>query len=466
MASPSRRNQRPVTTALAVIVAVITDCGAPQDQASRDPAWSFAADAFIAPYVSSGNMSGAVLVRRGGGTVYERLVGRSDPERGGTVHPATRFRIGSVTKSFTAAAVLRLRDRGAFALDDPVERLIPGFPHGDAVTVRHLLSHRSGLGNYYFLPDFAAFSARRYERPADVVRSMRTVPLQFRPGARRAYNNINYTALAWLVERVSGVRFADYLRRELLSPLGLDHTGDPPSDVPGGGDDLAGGQEPVGIDSTTRARSTEYSFLVGAGSLAASAGDVARWLEAVDAGRVVSGQSRDELIEFAALDDEFLGRPALSTAGWDGMGYSAFALRVPTDSLTVVVLSNVSIAAVPGEIARGVAALALDSQPVSAPLAPRALPADSLSLLEGEYRFGNDFYVPSGRLVLVARNGWLLDTGRTPEAALIPLADGEFLYRPTWARVRFLTREPGVVEGLRFDGRFVAERMTDETALQ
>ncbi|UCF20057.1 MAG: hypothetical protein JSU87_01200 [Gemmatimonadota bacterium] len=89
---------------------------------------------------------------------------------------------------------------------------------------------------------------------------------------------------------------------------------------------------------------------------------------------------------------------------------------------------------------------------------PRALPHDSLQRLAGTFVFGNDFYVPGGSLRLTVSDGWLLDTGRTPPAALLPLATGEFLYRPTWARVRFFGRDGSPADSLVFDGRFIAGR--------
>lgn len=457
--------RRPATLrgVLALSMVVSAACAAPSPV--PDQALAEAVRAFAAPYAEGGNFSGVILVAREGRDPLTFSFGSADPERGTTPGPRTRFRVGSITKSFTAAAVLRLRDRGEIELDRPVSTYIVDFPHGDSITVRQLLQHRSGLPNYFFLPDFQTLAARHYPGPAEVVEIVRGLPLQSAPGERYAYNNVNYVALGWLIETISGQTYDSFLRRTLLDPLELVDTGEIEggADTEAGDPNLARGLEPVGSDSLAPIGDREASYLVAAGSLGSTAGDLARWLRGIDRGEVVTGRSRDELIDLARLDDEVLGRPALSTGGWDGIGFAGFVVRVPSDSLDVVVLSNVNMAGVTTEIARGVAALALGGEPTAVPLHPRALLADSLDAFAGTYAFGPDFYVPGGRLELVAREGHLFDVGRDPDAALLELADGTFLYRPTWARVRFVRGDDGRVTGLEFEERFRAERVGGRT---
>ena len=133
---------------LSVSLAAMVGC-----EADGEPGggWSeTAAEAFLSPYVSSGNFSGAVVVAKDGEVFFETGYGRADYELNVPVGRETRFRIASSTKTFTAAAVLLLADREAIELDAPVARYIQGFPHGERITVKHLLGHQSGLPNYYF----------------------------------------------------------------------------------------------------------------------------------------------------------------------------------------------------------------------------------------------------------------------------------------------------------------------------
>ncbi len=422
---------------------------------------TIAIDDFVTPYVSAKNFSGVVLVARDGDRLVERGYGRADYELDVPVGPQTRFRIASVTKSFTAAAVLLLADRGAIELDQPIGRYLVEFPHGDQISVRHLLAHQSGLPNYYYdLEDYPTLSRQPYERPADVVALVAGMELRFEPGTRYAYNNMNYTALAWLMEELSGLAYEEFLRRELLSPLGLPSTGysrDVTDLIP----DLARGYDPVGVEGLRKSPYFDFSISIGASATYSTAGDLARWAERLMGGDLLVGESLEGALEYGWREQEIYGRRALVASGWDNVGYSAHVIHVPDEKLTVVVLCNLNIAQVVGEIAMGLSAIALSEEARGVPLAPRPLPADSLRPLAGRYRFGDDFYSPGGLLDLEVRDGWLIDVGREPEAALIPLGDGGFLYRPVWAVVRFIAGEQGTITGLTFYDRFTASKESD-----
>lgn len=415
-------------------------------------------EAFLARYVTSHNFSGVVLASHGGDEVIAKGYGWADSELGVPVEAHSRFRVGSVSKSFTAAAVLLLRDRGVLELDEAVARYIGDFPHGDRISVRNLLAHRSGLANLFSYPDYADISRRHYERPLDLVALVAEKELQFDPGTRFAYNNMNYTALAYLIEEVSGVPYGEFVHRELLVPLGMSETRDG-SDVTQMVPNLAKPHDPVGMRGLRKSRYVDYSVFTGSGSIVSTAGDLVRWVEGQVGSRQVLGEdSRRDVLEFAWSESDDSGRRVIAAQGWDGVGYSAHVVHFPDEALTVVVLCNLNIARVDGEIARGVSAIILGEEPEMMPLDPKPLPEDSLQALAGKYRFGDDFYVPGGVLDVVARDGELYDVGREPEAGLIPLADGTFLYRPVWARIRFLSDGDGRVTGLRFYDRFVAER--------
>ena len=204
-------------------------------------------------------------------------------------------------------------------------------------------------------------------------------------------------------------------------------------------------------------RVTDRSILVGAGSMYATARDLWRWIEAVEHRQVLRGLADSLLSEYFGQQRTIHGRRARVASGWDGIGYTAHVISMPDERLTIVVLGNVNIASVAGEIAEGIAALVLGEPPRVTAFARASPPPDSLEALTGRYRFGADFYVPNGVLELVVRDGTLFDLSRTPAAALLPLADGAFLYRPTWATVRF-RRADGRVTGLRFSDRFEATR--------
>ncbi|MEZ4585807.1 MAG: serine hydrolase domain-containing protein [Gemmatimonadales bacterium] len=422
---------------------------------SVDPL-AVAIDSAMAPYSAAGALSGVVAVSRDREPPVVRAYGRASLEPSTPVRASTRFVIGSVTKSFTAAAVLALRGRGLLELDRPVGDYLQGFPHGHRITVRHLLDHRSGLGNLFFLPNYGEL-ARQHRTAAEVVGLVGSLPLSFEPGTRTAYNNVNYSALAWLIEARSGRPYPEAVTELVLEPLELRQTlvlDSVDQAVP----ELADGLDPVGMTDLAPARFNDPSIFVGSGAMASTASELIRWIAAIDAGRVASGGDRELLMDFARLRDDFRGRRAISATGWDGVGFGTHVLRLPDDSLTVAVTLNLNISGLATEIAQAVAALALGLEPEVAPIRLGRLPMDSLEALAGLYRFGPDFYVPGGVLRIVARDGGLHDVGRAPEIGLLPLADGEFLYRATWSRVRFHADDRGQGRSLTFAERFEATR--------
>ena len=137
-----------------------------------------------------------------------------------------RFRVGSVTKTFTATIVLKLAEVGALRLDSTLEDHVPGvIPRGDEITIRHLLQHRSGLANVTEYPSWLERALRSPStRPIDTLRFAGSKPLAFAPGSQGRYSNTNYIALGLVIEKVTGHSYAQELEKRILKPLGLDHT--------------------------------------------------------------------------------------------------------------------------------------------------------------------------------------------------------------------------------------------------
>ena len=176
----------------------------------------------VAAEAEAGRFSGVVLVAHDGEVVAERAYGWADRQRGERVTPDTRFNVGSINKQLTAVAVLQLAERGRLDLDATIGTYLDGFPTAvaDAVTVRHLLQHRSGWGHYWGHADFVGREAEVVEID-DFLDLVRTMPLDFEPGAREQYSNAGYEVLGGLVEAASGQRYADYVWAHVLEPAGM-----------------------------------------------------------------------------------------------------------------------------------------------------------------------------------------------------------------------------------------------------
>src|SRR5262245_24471349 len=167
--------------------------------AAANPADTFDArvDAYLRPFVDGGNFSGAVLVAREEKPIVDRAYGMASYELGVANTPRTRFHIASVSKPFTAAAILMLEAQGKLAVTDPVARFLPDFPRGQSITLLHLLTHTSGIADINGAPIYEAESKKPHT-PLDLVGLIRALEPAAAPGERYAYSNSNYNILAYV----------------------------------------------------------------------------------------------------------------------------------------------------------------------------------------------------------------------------------------------------------------------------
>ena len=311
----------------------------------------------------TGQVPGAsVLVLEGGDAVFQRSYGLADLEAGVASSPATNYRLASVSKQFTAASVLLLVEDGVLTLDDRVRRWLPTLPvAAEGITLRHLLSHTSGLVDYEDLlpPDQA-----HQIHDADVLRLLeREDRLYFPVGSDYRYSNSGYALLALVVERASGQRFAAFLQARIFSPLGMTATlaredeGPPVTD-------RAFGYTRVG-DRWERTDQSTTSAVLGDGGIYSSITDLAKWDAAWYDDRLLSAPSRARAVQASTATPEpdvahyGFGWRLQGRMQWhsgESIGFRNVLLRFPAQRLTVIVLSNRD-APEPYRLARRIAAL-------------------------------------------------------------------------------------------------------------
>ena len=324
-----------------------------------------ALDALMQDY--AGDVPGAaVLVVHDGDTLLRRGYGVADLDTGAAVTPRSNFRLASVSKQFTAAAILLLAQDGlrsegtrserTLSLDDPVRRWLPSLPAAtDRITLRHLLTHSSGLVDYEDLMPSGGTGQEHADqiRDAGVLRLLeREDRLYFAPGRGYRYSNSGYALLALVVERASGQRYADFLRQRIFVPLGMDGAvafEDGVSTVP----DRAYGHSFVD-GRWVRTDQSSTSAVLGDGGIYASIDALAKWDAALRDDRLLSDASREAAFSVhTPIDDETdvdgYGYGWRVHDGPDGrllwhsgetIGFRNVILRWPARRLTVVVLSN------------------------------------------------------------------------------------------------------------------------------
>jgi CubicO group peptidase (beta-lactamase class C family) len=422
-------------------------------------------DRYVQPYVDTRNFSGVVLVAREGRTAVRRGYGLANVELAVPNRPETRFHIASVSKPFTAAAILLLQQEGRLDVRDPVSRHVPGYPNGDRITLHHLLAHTSGIPNVNDLPDYDR-QARFRHTVSDIVGWFRDQPLEFEPGARYRYSNSNYNLLALVIERVSGRPYGDYLRSKILDPLGLRSTGHD-DDVERVVPDMASGYVPEGAAGLRKAPFLDWSVKTGNGSLYSTADDLLRWARAVRSPGLFTAQTIEQM--FTEHVDGvgfgwFIRKAPRRSVAINGRspGFSASLEHVAAPDVTVIVLSNV-YSGVSQAMAGDLVAMALgEDRTPSVPGVPVRVPAARLDQCVGAYGFGDDFTFNPGLVVTVEReNGSLRMTGRGMGTTyLIALPDGRFLDRSYGGFVTFAATGGEKAAELRWNfGRdFVARR--------
>ena len=403
------------------------------------------ADALLAAAYPADGPGATVIVTRRGRTIYTASRGMADIAGRRPLGPNTVFRLGSLTKQFTAAIILQLVQERRISLDDPVSRFFPDYPQpGAGATVRQLLNHTSGIQSYTGIPGFMAGDApARAHSTAEMIALFRDLPSPTPPGQAWAYNNSGYVLLGAIVEQVTGKPWHRVLAERITGPLGLRSIGYgvEREALPNMARGYSGGDAQAGP-----MRTLHMSVPHAAGALVGTAGDMARWAQALHHGRVVSAASYALMTTPTSLPeggtnpygmglqrDTMRGRPTLEHSGGI-FGFSTYAVTVPADDVQVVVLANSdNPASPPGLLAWRLAALAV-GDPFPA-LTRADVPAEAVTPLLGVYRVGDGtatrrFFRRDGKLWTVREGGRDLE---------VVAAGGDvFFYAPnslTWFRI-------------------------------
>lgn len=233
--------------------------------------------------------SGAILVADRGRIVFQGARGMANSDWGVANSPATKFRLASLTKQFTAMVVLQLARDGTLELDAPMTRYLSDYPaaSGDRVTIRHLLNHTSGIPSYTSRPDYFAKTAKMQYSVRDFVAEFCSDPLEFEPGSQYSYNNSGYFLLGAIIERVTGRPYAQVLSERILEPLGMTDSGvdDQYRVIPGratGYHDILGGRR--------LAPWLDMSTPFAAGAIFSTVGDLWKWDRALSARTLLDGE--------------------------------------------------------------------------------------------------------------------------------------------------------------------------------
>ncbi len=442
----------PLLTALLIAAAPAVHAAPPPDREIR----AFA-EQLLARNCDKASPGMAVLLARGDSVLYRGACGLANLELGVPLAPGQVFRIGSVTKQFAAAGALKLAEAGKLSLDDRLTKFVPGYPGGEAIDVRMLLNHTSGVRSYTDMPGVMDGPQIKLDlTTAALIDSFKAEKPDFAPGEGWHYNNSGYVLLGAVIEAASGKPWHAYLDEVFFKPLGMANTGY------GNIQDavIAGHVDGYSRKDDRWARASYLSMTQphAAGALVSTVDDLLKWNRALHEGKVLQEASYRAMVTpvgkavesgygFGIVAGTLRGEPQLQHGG--GIhGFSSHLLYIPASDITAAVLYNAD-GGRPGmqgtaNIANQLVAHALGKPyPAKTPI---AVDAATLKQYEGVYRVDKDavrvLRVVDGHLTSQRTGG--------QRFRLIPVAKDAFLFEEGYSRMVLERGAGGGVAAMRF----------------
>jgi CubicO group peptidase (beta-lactamase class C family) len=393
-------------------------------------------DQVVQSFVANKQFMGSVLVARGDQVVFSKGYGSANLEWGIPDTPNTKFRLGSLTKQFTAASILLLEERGRLKVEDPIKKYLPDAPAAwDKMTIFHVLTHTAGIPNFTGFPDYAPLEPFA-TTPEKLVARFRDKPLEFEPGGKWNYSNSGYALLGYLIEKISGESYESFVQKNIFTVLGMKDSGyDSNSAVIAR---RASGYSPT-PNGLVNAGFVHMSIPYAAGALYSTTEDLLKWEQGLFGGKLLSAASLQKMTTPFKNDYAFgvgvhavNGHKVIDHNGGIN-GFSTMLAYYPEDKLTVVALANMAPAS-SGEIVSQLALLALggtvtlQSERKEITLDPKVL-----ARYVGAYRMA------AGGDMLITLDGSQLSGQLTGQGALpiFPQSETKFFLKAVNAEIEF-----------------------------
>lgn len=403
-------------------------------------------DILLQDLFPSDGPGGTAIVVKNGKTIYKKAFGLAHLELNVPMKTDNIFRIGSITKQFTACAILKLAEENKLKLEDDITKFIPDYPtHDYTITIEHLLTHTSGIKSYTGMPQWTSEVRKKDFTPTELVDYFKNEEMEFAPGEKWNYNNSAYVLLGYIIEKVSGKSYEEYIEENFFAPLGMTHSfyGNSSEIIKG----YVGGYMPQG-DYYKNADFLSMTQPYSAGSLVSNVDDLYTWYEAVMNYKVVSKESIAKAHRSYKLND---GKETNYGYGWSvgniqghrmighGGGINGFlsaSLYLPEDKVFVAVLSNCNCHA-PNQVANQLAAIALGK-----PYSWKAISLTSEQASEYPAVYENE----SGTRTITAEAGKLysMRTGGS-KLEIFPYAKDKFFFENSTTTLEFIRNAAGEI---------------------
>ena len=406
------------------------------------------ADELLTAYAKQDKFAGAVLIAKDGKVVFEKGYGFANREKNLPNTPQTEFRIGSLTKSFTATLIMQLHEKGKLSIHDPISKYIPDYPKGDSIRIENLLNHTSGIVSITSMKAYYETWMKEVATPVQSISRFKNEPLRFAPGSKFDYSNSNYILLSHIAEKASGKSFKDLLTAQLTSKAGMKNSG---MDETNRTSELkAKGYQATPDAEYGAARFVEMSVLTGAGAMFSTLKDLYQYDRALYGKLLLSEVSKKQMFTPGKGDYGYgweitrnNGRTEISHTGQTD-GFQANMIRYPEEDICIIYLSNYMDSKGP-QISKALTALVFNE--------PYELPKEHkmITLDPAVYnRYTGKYVMEKGPALFVAvEDGKLKARLETqPFFTLLPESETRFFVKKPEAEVEFTKDPQGKVEGI------------------
>ncbi|MBI5352337.1 MAG: serine hydrolase [Chloroflexi bacterium] len=398
----------------------------------------------------------AVIVVKDGKTVFRKGHGMANLELDVPIEPDMVFRIGSVTKQFTAVAILMLAEQGKLSFDDSISKFLPDYPtHDYLITVKHLLTHTSGIKSYTSMPEWIPLWRKDFT-VQELVDFFKHQPMLSAPGKRWAYNNSGYILLGAIIEKVTGQTYGQFVQKNIFEPLEMKQSyyDDPLQVIP---------RRVAGYDKSpngfTNAAYISMTQPYAAGALASTVDDLALWDTALYTEKLLKPESLKQAhISYHLLDgsptaygfgwmiSEYAGHRVIEHSGGI-QGFRSHTMRLPDNRVFVAVLSN-NGGVSPQKLAFKIAASVI-GQPYQEPTLI-VLPSNILARYEGVYETNT-----LNKIIITHEDDhFFYQYGNGPRAEIAPLSPKEFFFTEmSFNRLLFTNDVNGDIISVEIRGR-------------
>jgi CubicO group peptidase (beta-lactamase class C family) len=412
-----------------------------------NPALTADIDKLLAEHYKSDGPGASVLVALKDQILYYKAFGMANLELGVPLRTDHVFRIGSITKQFTAVAILQLMEQGKLSLQDDITKFLPDYPtQGKKITVEQLLTHTSGIKSYTDMKEWDGQVQRRDFTPTELVDYFKNQPMDFEPDAKWQYDNSGYILLGIIIEKVSGQAYAEYVSEHFFKPLGMKNSyyGDTKPLIR---NRTAGYSQADVAGTYTNADFLSMTQPYAAGSLLSTVEDLFVWTRALHSGKVVKPESFKKATTAHILPDgtnthygfglrmsNLLGSPTVEHSGGIN-GFLSDLVYLPNEEVCVAILTNCDCEP-PSNLSPRIAAIVTGKSYQPTPI---SLDTKALEAYVGVYE--ND---KNEQRVISLENGNLhsMRTGGN-KFKLFPYGPDQFFFEESFARITFIREKTG-----------------------